>query len=104
MTKIPSSFKYEKQVWSLAGALGALSVVYIALVGMTVHNTFLRQTDEKQISSLTAELSEMEFSYLSLKARINTDLAHSMGFVETDIVVIAKKDILTTAFVHKNNI
>ena len=103
MTKIPYPFKFEKQVWSLAGSIGLLLASYIVLVGMTVHNTFLRQTAEKQISSLTAELSEMEFSFLSIKAGINADLALSLGFVESDTVVIARKGISETAFVRNDN-
>ncbi len=104
MTKMPKQFKLERQIWSLAGVFGVLVASYLILVGTTVYHTLERQRAEKQISKITSELSEMEFSYLELKAKINPELARSLGFVEVENVVIAKKNAGATAFVSKSKI
>lgn len=104
MTKMPSQFKYQKQIWTLTGVLGILMFTYLGLVGSTVYNTLERQRGEKQISKVTSDLSEMEFSYLALKAKINPELARSMGFVEADSVIVAKSGPNQTAFVNKERI
>lgn len=104
MTKMPKQFKLEKQIWSLVAVFGLLVGTYLILIGTTVYNTLERQRAEKQISKITSELSEMEFSYLNLKAKINPELARSLGFVEVESVVIAKRNVGATAFVPKSKI
>jgi hypothetical protein len=104
MTKMPRQFKYQKQVWSLVAVFGVLICTYLILVGTTVYNTLERQRAEKQISKITGELSEMEFSYLNIKAKINPELARSLGFVEVENVVIAKTNNQATAYLPKSKI
>ena len=104
MTKMPTGFKYQKQVWSLAGTVGVLLASYMILVGMTIYNTLQTQRAEKQISSITADLNEMEFSYLAIKSKVNNDLAKSMGFVEPSTIIVAKREAPTTAFVREDKI
>lgn len=98
---MPTQFKYERQVWILGSVASALVFVYLLLVGTTVYNTLGRQRAEREIAEVTSKLSEMEFSYLNLKAKVNLELAREMGFVETDNVIVAKKENNTTAFVPK---
>ncbi len=104
MTKMPTQFKYQKQIWTLSGVFGMLVFAYVGLVGSTVYNTLERQRGEKEISKITSELSEMEFSYLNIKAKINPELARSLGFVDADTVIVAKKSSNQTAFVNKERI
>ncbi|MFA6050514.1 MAG: hypothetical protein WC761_04945 [Candidatus Paceibacterota bacterium] len=105
MTKMPSTFKYQKQVWSLFGIIALLLGLYLFLVGKTVYNTTAAQQAERAISSMTAELAKMEFAYLSAQAKINMDLASQMGFIEPESVVVAKvKATGATAFVAKDKI
>lgn len=104
MTKMPTQFKYQKQIWALSGLLGVLVVAYLGLVGSTVYNTLERQQGEKQVSEMTSNLSEMEFSYLALKAKVNPELARSLGFVDAGNVTVAKRDSNLTAFVKKDQI
>ena len=101
---MPSQFKYQKQIWTLGGVFGLLVFAYMGLVGSTVYNTLQRQQGEKQISQITGQLSEMEFSYLALKAKVNPELARSMGFVDAETVIVAKRDSNLTAFVNKERI
>ncbi|MDB5204127.1 MAG: hypothetical protein JWP09_155 [Candidatus Taylorbacteria bacterium] len=104
MTKMPTQFKYQKQIWALGGILGVLVFTYVGLVGSTVYNTLERQRGEKQISQVTGQLSEMEFSYLGLKSKVNPELARSRGFIDADNIIVAKKDSGVTAFVNKERI
>lgn len=101
---MPSQFKHQKHIWTLGGVFGVLVFTYIGLVGSTVYNTLERQKGERQISKLTSELGEMEFSYLNLKAQVNPELARSLGFIDANNIIVAKKDANHTAFVNKDRI
>lgn len=90
MTRIPSQFTYKNKVWTLLGCTAILFISYIFLVGSTMYNTLHRQRAEQAVSTLTAELSQMEFAYLAKEASITADLASSMGFIEPDSIVIAR--------------
>ena len=105
MTRIPSAFKYQKQVWLLSASTGMLLALYLILMGRTIYNTLETQRTEKAISDIATALSQMEFSYLSLQAKINADLARSLGFVEPEKVIVARQSASqTTAFVRKDQI
>ena len=105
MTTMPSPFVYKKKVWTLATFACVLLCVYLFLIGSTIYNTYLRQRAEHDNSVMTAELSQLEFSYLAKEASITIDLASSMGFVEASNVLIAKTPKpATTAFVQSDNI
>jgi hypothetical protein len=103
MTKMPTQFRYQRQIIGLGSCLAVLVFTYLGLVGNTVYNTLERQRGEKEISNITSELSEMEFSYLTLKAKINPELARALGFVDADEVIVAKKAGVT-AYVSKERI
>ncbi len=105
MTKMPSTFKYQKQVWVLFGVIGLLLGSYLLLMGQTVYNTLEAQRAEREISSMTAELSKMEFAYLRAETDINMDLASQMGFIEPESIVVAKTESGgATAYLAKDKI
>ena len=87
----------------MTGVLGLLVASYLILIGTTVYNTLQRQRAEKQIAQVTGELSEMEFSYLNLKAKVNPELARSLGFVDVESVIVAKSVPGATAYVSKKD-
>lgn len=101
---MPNNFRYQKQIWGMSATISLLMCAYIVLIGTTFYNTLERQRAEKEISNLTGELSEMEFSYLNLKARVNPEMARTLGFVDVDNVVVAKASANVTAFVSKSKI
>jgi hypothetical protein len=99
MTKMPGEFKYKKKVIALASLSFTLTASYLALFGMTIINTYEYQKSEKAISATTAELSRIEFAYLSSEAKINANLASTLGFVEPKNIVIARGEFVSeTAF------
>lgn len=103
MTKLPSQFKYQKQVVVLTSSICVMAFAYIFLVGVTVSNAFEKQQAENEIRTITAKLSETEFSYLEKRATINASLARGMGFVEPEKVLIARVDASSnqTAFLKQ---
>ncbi len=101
---MPGEFKYRGKIWLASGCAGFLALSYLAFFGMTITNIAKYQAAEKQISSVTADLSQMEFSYLSKEAEINTTLAAARGFVEPTNIVIAHSSLRETAFVSKGDI
>lgn len=95
---MPGEYKYKKKIWGAAICASTLTFSYLAFFGMTIKNIAEYQNTEKEISSITAELSQMEFAYLSKEAEINPTLAQSMGFVEPTNIVIAHFASTETAF------
>jgi uncharacterized membrane protein len=60
------------------------TVVYIYGISRAVHNVAERQSLKKQLSTLTVQVSDLEFQYLSLKNNVDMNLALSLGFEQTD--------------------
>jgi hypothetical protein len=90
MTKMPGEYKYKRKIWTAIGCLGTFGAVYILLFGMTIKNISDYQTSERRISSLTADISKIEFEFLSKEAEINANYAAELGFVEPKTIVIAR--------------
>jgi len=69
-------------------ALVVISIVSTALyaygISRAIHNVAQRQGVEQQLSSRLAEVSDLEFQYLTLKNNVDMKLALSMGFLQTD--------------------
>lgn len=91
MTKMPGEHKYKNKIWTALACLGILGSAYIFFFIMTITNISKYQASEKIISSLTADISKMEFTFLAKEAEINPSLAAKLGFVEPESIVIAKK-------------
>lgn len=103
MTKVPSEYKYEKPFWILSCACLLLALLYVGLVGKTVENTLQRQNAESAISSISAKVNELDFTYLNLKSSINAETAKSLGFVDASKTLVAKKSA-PLSFSLKNEI
>ncbi len=91
MTKLPSQYKHKKTVLTLFFGCLSMGLCYMTLVGMTVSNVMNRQNDERQITSITADISKVEFSFLNQKSSINSSYAHNLGFVDVETSGVAKQ-------------
>jgi len=60
------------------------TVVYVYGISKAVHNVAERQSLKKQLSTLTVQVSDLEFQYLSLKNNVDMNLALSLGFEQTE--------------------
>ena len=94
---MPKEFKLEKKIKGLAACLLFTTLLYFAVFGMTIKNISEYQGSEKQISALTADMSKMEFEYLSKESTINQELAAQKGFVEPTNIVIARESAQSIA-------
>ena len=69
-------------------ALIAISIIsaimYVVGISKAIHNVAERQGFEHQLSAKTAQVSDLEFQYLSLKNNVDMKLALSLGFMQTD--------------------
>jgi hypothetical protein len=69
-----------KAFWTLA-ALSTISlVIYMVGVMLTIHHTVARQNLQDQVSTLTTEVSNLEFQYIALQNGLTLNLAYSRGF------------------------
>lgn len=66
--------------WALALVLLCTLALYIYGVNSTVRNTVLREKLENEVGNLTIEISEMEYSYISLKNNVNIEIAYARGY------------------------
>lgn len=64
---------------------------YFLFFGLTIFHTLERQRAENEIAKLEVEVSELEFSYLALKASINLEMARDLGFVDAPLAILAKE-------------
>lgn len=74
------------------GFLISTFVMYVFLVNKTIMNVVAREKVEKNISSLSTSIGELEFKYISLKNKVTLELAHSKGF----------SDVSPTRFIARN--
>lgn len=79
---------------SLVSITVILALFYVVLINKAVHNAVAKQKIETEIASLSSDLSEKEFAYISGKGEITLDLALERGFVsakdKTSFVTLAK--------------
>lgn len=83
----------NKQIifWTLIGIIVLSAVFYVALVTKTVNNVVERRAMESKVATMSVNLSELEFEYISLKNNINLELAQEKGFVEVKTPYFASK-------------
>lgn len=73
--------------------LAALILSYVLILGNIVFNIVQRKTLEKEIRSLSNEVSVLELSYLSVSKSIDLPLSSSMGFKETKATFATRKSL-----------
>ena len=99
MTKMPGEYKYKKKICAALACLGILGVAYLGIFAMTISNISNYQRSEKGINILTADISRMEFTYLSKEAEIGPTYVASLGFVEPTNIIIARQSGFAVALV-----
>lgn len=78
--KINTTLFSPKAFWFMIVGIILLVLTYIYLVNSIVWNVSLRQQTEKRLADLTAQLSTMESTYVSLTSKINIENAYNLGF------------------------
>ena len=81
MRIIANTFKNTKLViWTLAGVLVFVIVVYFVSVNQVVHYVAERQVLKSELDSISARIADLEFNTITLKNNITTDTAKDLGF------------------------
>ena len=77
------SYPHRARLFLVLATISALSLfVYIYAINATTRNTAIRQSLEREIASLSADLDSLEFTYIQLKNNVTIELAYSYGFKE----------------------
>lgn len=76
-------------IWSF----GVLAFLYIFFLGNMVSNIVERRSLEKEALALSAEVSGMELTYLSIWNNVDFNFSRSLGFGEAKAVFATRKSI-----------
>ena len=101
-----NNIDFEKNILNtMIFIFATLALFYILIIGNMVFNIILRKTLEKEITSLSNEISNLEVSYLAVSSSIDTDLSSAMGFKETKAAFATRKSIgFNSNGIHLGNI
>ena len=89
-----NNIDFEKNILNtMIFIFATLALFYILIIGNMVFNIILRKTLEKEITSLSNEISNLEVSYLAVSSSIDTDLSSTMGFKETKAAFATRKPL-----------
>lgn len=87
------TFPQYKHIFYVLAVISALSLVlYVYAINQTVRNIIARQGIERQLSGLTSQIGEMEFTYIAKENSIDLAHAYTMGF----------KDVTANVFVTRS--
>ncbi len=81
----------------LVGALIALSVIYVYMIGSITFNVVARKSLENTSRILGSNISELELTYLNSMNEVNKNKALSLGFVDTKSNIFATRFITNVA-------
>ena len=88
MSKI---YKEKVAVWLLGLTIVSSFILYMFFVNGAVLNVVAREEVENDLASLNAEVSELEFQYISLRNSITIDYAYDRGLQEAQNVAFAER-------------
>lgn len=89
-----SEEKRKVAFWGLTVCLSLMVGTYIYSLNVAVFNVAKRGAIEKSISDLHNSVADMESKYITLKKKINLDLAYSLGYRDIDsTVIIPRKSV-----------
>lgn len=82
--------------------LVALCAAFVALYAVSVfsivENTAVRARAERQINTLSSEVGDLEFSYISLKGSLSADQVAQAGLAPVSALSYVSRDAQSVAF------
>lgn len=89
---VNNNAEFQKTIfYAMLFTVAILILFYVFILGNMVFNITERRVTEKEILTLSNEVSNLELSYLSLSNGIDLALSSSMGFKETKAVFATRK-------------
>lgn len=73
-----------KALWLLVSIIVLSLFAYIYSINATARNIAERQTLERQVASISSNLSSLEFAHIELKNNVTLELAYEYGFREAE--------------------
>jgi cell division protein FtsL len=70
----------------------ALAVFYVYSIARTVSNGIALNDINKEIVSVKRSISELDQAFLAKEKAVTIDLAHSKGFIATDVSLFIDRD------------
>ncbi|MFA5840813.1 MAG: hypothetical protein WC847_00885 [Candidatus Paceibacterota bacterium] len=78
---------------ALLFALVALAILYVLILGNMVFNIVGRKTLEKEMLTLSNDISKLELTYLSVSSSVDMAMSSTMGFKETKATFATRKSL-----------
>ena len=75
------------------GAFGVLAIAYVVILGNMIFNINERKSLEKEVSTLSSEVGELELEYLALSKKVDLGLSRTLGFKEAKPAFAARKSL-----------
>lgn len=85
MTYKTQALSYERRAqifWLMISIIVCLAGVYCYAAMAIAHHVAERQDLEREITTLTVEQGDLEFTYLALQNKIDLSMAYQYGFQE----------------------
>lgn len=91
--KINTTLFSQTAFWTIVCGIILLVMSYIYFVNSIVWNVASRQQVERKLSDLTAQMSTLEATYVSLTSNISIDNAYNLGFkdISSDQTTFVKR-------------
>jgi hypothetical protein len=81
----------------LIASLILLAVVYVYLIGSITFNVLARKSLETTVHKLGSNISNLELNYLASLSKIDKNYALSLGFIDVQGNIFAKRDSSSVA-------
>ena len=89
-----NNIEIEKNILhTMTFIFGTLALFYVLILGNMVFSIVERRTLEKEMLSLSNEVSELEVSYLAVSNSVDMNLSSTMGFKETKASFATRKSL-----------
>ena len=87
--------------WFLFAIFSACVLVYIFSIHSTIRNIVTREKVEERISTLSLQIANKEFEYISQKNTVTAALASSLGFIEVQNKTYISPESSTQVSYHR---
>ena len=89
---ILQTYKRNILFWGFVTTFFAGVLLYAYFLNATIVHIVERKAIEKDITTITTHISELEFSYMTMSTDITLSYALEMGFIEPKQTVFASRD------------
>ncbi|MAF59605.1 MAG: hypothetical protein QF858_00120 [Candidatus Pacebacteria bacterium] len=93
----------KRAFWALIGLSLVLLASYGYFLGKSIVNVVVREEMEIEIALVNSEISELEFTYLEKKDKVNRALASELGYVQVPQKKFVVRKTLTGKHLTQND-